>query len=647
MKKLLLLSLASLPLQAQDIQWEKSYGGRHAEYLFDVQPTADYGFILAGSSLSEKTGNKSDAGNGDLDYWIWKMDENGELDWQKSFGGPGQDMLKSLKNTNDGGFILGGTSGSFTAVQDDKPNGKTSPSFGGNDYWVIKLDAKGGVQWQKSFGGIGQDDLASVYPTRDGGYIVGGSSTSSPGSVIPSASPRAESRGEGTAKTQKSRGNMDYWILKLDSEGNIEWQQTYGGKYADMLRSVIPTNDGGYLAGGTSNSPQSGDKDNVNFGSGGDYWLLKLDSKGAIQWQQTIGGDQDDELFALLQSHDGGYILGGSSNSGTTNSKSKTNKNGTDLWVVKLDTDGQMDWQQTYDFGRVDLLTSIVENDDQSLMLGGHAQSQGGKDEEGINDYIALKVSDKGEKLWERTVGSNGQDILKKAVMTRDGGFLLAGTSNPESIQPTKKDTKKAGIDTGGQLAGLKKANDALDKSVGDAVGKANSKASKKIADATGKINDKISKNNDSALKLGVNGPTGNLAELGKGGNAADAAGKLLSGGNNQPKLPASREKKTNYGRGDFWVVKLKDNDRKEKEERAKIEAFPNPTTQYSNVIVGFEYEKGTLSVYNLGGSELQRFAITDRTIPVDLGQYPAGIYIVTVTTDKGTASMKVIRGVK
>ena len=134
---------------SQDILWEKSYGGKHSEYLFDAQPTADYGFILAGSSLSNKSGNKSDNNNGDLDYWVWKMDENGELDWQKSFGGSGFDLLQSIKNTRDGGFILAGTSSSNTGFQ------KKDSCRGVTDFWVIKPDAKGEEQWQKTIGGNG------------------------------------------------------------------------------------------------------------------------------------------------------------------------------------------------------------------------------------------------------------------------------------------------------------------------------------------------------------------------------------------------------------------------------------------------------------------------------------------------------------
>lgn len=125
---------------AQDVLWEKSYGGRHAEYLMDAVPTADYGFILAGSSLSGKSGNKASKNQGDLDYWVWKMDEKGEMEWQKNFGGSGNDFLQNIKLTNDGGFILAGNS--------DSPKGeqKTQNPYGGDDFWIIKLNAGGGEE---------------------------------------------------------------------------------------------------------------------------------------------------------------------------------------------------------------------------------------------------------------------------------------------------------------------------------------------------------------------------------------------------------------------------------------------------------------------------------------------------------------------
>jgi len=136
-------------MYSQKIQWEKSYGGKQADYLTDIQPTADYGFILGGSSLSNKSGNKSDNNRGDFDYCIWKMDESGNLDWQRSYGGNGSDMLQSIKNTNDGGFILAGVSNSSNVSKNDIKNDKKDLCRGGNDYWILKLNAKGDEEWQK------------------------------------------------------------------------------------------------------------------------------------------------------------------------------------------------------------------------------------------------------------------------------------------------------------------------------------------------------------------------------------------------------------------------------------------------------------------------------------------------------------------
>lgn len=444
MKKKYLLLPFILPLfsYSQDILWEKSYGGQHADYLFDAQPTADYGFILAGSSLSNKTGNKTDDNRGDLDYWIWKMNEKGDLDWQKSIGGNGFDLLQSIKNTKDGGFILAGTSSSSISFQ------KKEDCKGITDFWVIKLDASGAEQWQRTIGGSGQDELLCAFQTKDGGYMLGGSSSSNP-PIISNIKPEGKSivttKADLYNKSEKSRGNMDYWIVKLDKQGEIEWQKTYGGQYADVLRSMEQTTDNGYILAGYSNSPISGDKTANNKGIG-DFWIIKINDTGEIQWQNTYGAEGDDQPYVIHQTSDGGYVVGGNSNSkNALTSLGGIVSNGTDYWILKLDEEGGVLWSKTYDFGKVDILTSLVENKDQSYLIGGYAQTESKvpregivgkavglvtKEKDGINDYIALKIDDKGEELWSKTVGSGGEDILRKLVETRDGGYLMAGTSN-------------------------------------------------------------------------------------------------------------------------------------------------------------------------------------------------------------------------
>lgn len=523
---------------SQNILWENSYGGKHAEFLYDAISTPDYGFLLAGSSISNVNGNKTDSNKGNLDYWIWKMDEKGKPEWQKSYGGNGVDLLQSVKLTNDGGYILGGSSNSNSG------NDKKEDSKGFDDLWIVKLDAKGNEIWQRTIGGSGQEKLASIVQTNDGGYIIGASSSSF----------RTEMDTDKFGKSEDSRGSMDYWVVKLDDKGNIKWQKTFGGQYIDELKSIEQTNDKGYIIGGYSNSPISGEKLQENFGLN-DYWIVKLDEDGNEMWQQTLGGDKDDNLFGLTQTIDGGFILGGNSNSGATNSKSKSNKKGTDFWVIKIGKSGAIEWQETYNYGEIDVLTSIVENKDGTFLIGGYVQSEAkskgqtikgnqskvskdGKDKEGINDYIALKIKATGEEIWTQTVGSKGDEILKKLFETRDGGYILAGTS------------------------------------------------------------------------------IGN----------------------------ASRDKNTAIGGSDFWVVKLRDN-KKKIEEKQKIEAIPNPAIYFTNVIVTYDYQKGTATLFDLSGRSMQTIKLTgEKSIPVDLSNLPQGIYLIEIKTNVSTDGVKVIK---
>lgn len=552
MKNVYLLAFA-LPLfvHSQDVLWEKSYGGKHADYLFDAQPTADYGFILAGSSLSDKTGNKTDDNHGDLDYWIWKMDEKGDFEWQKSFGGSGYDLLKSIKSTRDGGFILTGSSNSSNGFQKNE-NGK-----GDTDFWVIKLTAAGNQQWQRTMGGNGPDEVLCGFETKDGGYMIAGSSDSSPVSIsnITTADGKLAptTKADLYNKSEKSRGNMDYWLVKLNKEGVIQWQKTYGGQYADLLRSIEQTSDNGYILAGYSNSPISGDKTDSDKGLG-DYWIIKIDDAGEIQWQNTYGADGDDQPYVVHQTTDEGYIVGGNSNSrNALTPLGGIVSNGTDYWVLKLDKVGSVLWSKTYDFGKTDVLTSLVVNDDKTYLIGGHTKTESkksvikdvanklgvGKEKNGINDYVALKIDDKGEELWSKTVGSGGEDILRKLIETRDGGYLMAGTSNSNS----------------------------------------------------------------------------------------------------------SKDKNSNIGANDFWVVKLKDKTKADK-IKASIEAMPNPATTYTNIIIGYDFKKGTASVVDISGRILQTISITNRTVPIDLSKYSEGIYIVNIKTDVKTESVKIIKSV-
>ncbi|WP_035692836.1 hypothetical protein, partial [Flavobacterium sasangense] len=195
----LLFFFLSYNVKSQDMLWEKSFGGKHCEILTDILSTSDNGFVLAGSSISGKTGNKSNKNIGSYDYWICKIDFKGELEWQKSFGGEGSDMLTSIIQTEDGGFLLGGTSSSNKSLD------KKEDSKGQSDFWIIKLNSSGIEEWQKTFGGEWHDELQSVITGVDGGFLLGGTSAS----------------GISSDKTTLNYGNLDYWIIKINPLGEI------------------------------------------------------------------------------------------------------------------------------------------------------------------------------------------------------------------------------------------------------------------------------------------------------------------------------------------------------------------------------------------------------------------------------------------
>ena len=171
----LLFGVSAFSSYSQKVVWEKTIGGEHSEYLFDMVPTLDYGFLLAGSSLSDKSGLKSLKSQGNLDYFLWKMDKNGEEEWQLSFGGEGQDILKSIYPTADMGYILGGYSDS------GKSETKLSENKGKNDIWIIKINARGDQEWQQSYGGDGDDRLVKIKQVQDGGFLIAGTTNSSSG----------------------------------------------------------------------------------------------------------------------------------------------------------------------------------------------------------------------------------------------------------------------------------------------------------------------------------------------------------------------------------------------------------------------------------------------------------------------------------
>ncbi|MFI5173151.1 MAG: putative metal-binding motif-containing protein, partial [Chitinophagales bacterium] len=402
----LLTVTANCMLFGQDlsIEWQNTIGSTSHDYLRDGMQTADGGFIFAGT----KYGN----------YWIVKTDATGETEWDKTIIGNFTDELTSIQQTIDGGYIVGGYSTS--GIDDDK----TEANYGFQDYWILKLNATGDIEWQNSIGGSQGDFLYSVRQTTDGGYIVGGSSES----------------GITGDKTEISIGN-DIWLVKLNSTGTIVWQNTITGNADDYLGALESTPDGGCVLVSTSNSNATYDKTEAAYGD--NLWVLKIDATGNIQWQNTLNAGGDGHGGAIKLTSDGGYIVGGYADEGTTVDKTEYGEGGYDYWIVKLNSLGVRIWDNTIGGSGDDWLYDINQTSDGGYFVGGFSNSEisGDKSEPRIPaldifviyyDYWSLKLDGTGTIKWQNTIGGNEDDKLFVNFQTTDGGFLMAGYSSSE-----------------------------------------------------------------------------------------------------------------------------------------------------------------------------------------------------------------------
>jgi hypothetical protein len=324
-----------------------------------IRLTEDGGSILAGDTHPSSE---------DSDILVVRLDAEGRILWQKSFGGIYWESVSSIEQTDDGGYVLAGDSKSFRTVR--------------GDIWIVKLDANGGILWQKSYGGDGMDAAASIKQSGDGGYIVAGST---------------ESFGA---------GGSDAWILKLDPSGEVVWQKTYGRDRNESACSIDRTEDGGYVAAGTIEVVAA--RFVLN-----DAWVLKLDADGNVVWQKAYGVDDNDGFSSIVQAMDGGYIAAGYTVHGTSS----------DILVLKLDPNGEIEWQKSY--GGDSRASEIHQTMDGGYIVAGNIE------EFGAGDYDAwiLTLNAEGEVIWQKTYGGEDADRATSIQQEAEGGYVVAGST--------------------------------------------------------------------------------------------------------------------------------------------------------------------------------------------------------------------------
>ncbi|MBA5246532.1 T9SS type A sorting domain-containing protein [Marnyiella aurantia] len=481
-----LFSAICLTASAQEVQWQKDIKSSTQDFLSTLSVTVDGQFLVSGSSIQppKMTSVSSSGGarqNNGYDFHLVKLDQDGREVWEKFFQGQNHDFLTATVATQEGGFLLAGTTLSPEGLD------KKGRAFGGSDIWLIKIAENGTEEWQRTIGTAGNDEARAVVQSTDLGYFVAGS----------------------IQDKETGYGSKDVWLLKLDKNGKPTKEIVLGGSGLDEVEKMIPTADGGALIGiysrsgkftekksgaasttsknsspteksetidrtlsrsvafftdekdgpepqrstsgpaGTApaKSPVSKNsgvprtsfaKDSENYGEG-DFWIIKLDKEGNVEWQKNVGGKGDDHIRAMALTGSG-FVVGGESRSDNSGNKTSGVEEGTDLWIIALDHSGNEQFQKSYSFGNRDVLMSLNTIWDKKgtasrgYLVGGYTQSEGRKEKDDETFWM-LHLDEKGDEVWRKYIEGKSREKVERlvsAAMLFDGSFVLAGTSAKE-----------------------------------------------------------------------------------------------------------------------------------------------------------------------------------------------------------------------
>lgn len=410
-----------------NIQWQKSFGGSGHDQGQAVHTTTDGGYIIAASSVSSDGDVIGNHGQGD--YWIIKLDSNGNMEWQKSLGGSGNDIPRSIQPTSDSGYIVAGSSTST--------DGDVIGNHGNSDYWIVKLDAGGNIQWQKSLGGSDGDAANSIQQTYDGGYIIGGTSSSTDGDIT------------------GNHGGVDYWIVRLSYDGSLLWQKSLGGSGNDYCNSIQQSYENSFIVAGAS--PAIGESPIPNY----DYRIIKLSSNGTVQWDKYFGGSGYDVAQVIRQTNNWDFIVGGSTTS--TNGDVTGNHGGQDYWIARLDYLGNLKWQKTLGGADSDNLTSMMITEDYSCVVAGSTRSTTGDvtDNHGLLDAWVVKlapeqlnVSESQQKTKPKVYPNPAKDFFYLDHLPKESTISITDMAG-RKLFSQKYHEEKVRIDTSGFTDGM------------------------------------------------------------------------------------------------------------------------------------------------------------------------------------------------
>ncbi len=326
-------------------------------------------------------------------------------------GGNQDDQANYIQQTADGGYIIGGNS------QSSQNGDVTGINKGQTDCWIVKTDAVGNIVWNKILGGNNDEDFKQIQQTADGGYIFCATTASSANGDV----------------TGINKGIQDNWVVKLDAGGNIIWNVLLGGNQVDVAGAIQQTADGGYILGGHSFSSANGDVTATSHGLT-DYWIVKLNATGVAQFNKLLGGIGEENFASIKQTSDGGYIATGYTTSSANGDITGTINGTFDFWVIKLNASGNPVWNKSIGGTAEQISYSVQQTNDGGYIVAGKSTSSASGNITGINngldDYLVVKLDVSGNIVWNKLLGGNGIDAASFVQQTADGGYILVGSSS-------------------------------------------------------------------------------------------------------------------------------------------------------------------------------------------------------------------------
>ncbi|MGD1319270.1 T9SS type A sorting domain-containing protein [Chryseobacterium sp. 2R14A] len=541
--------------QETNVVWQKDIQSSTQDFLSQVTTTVDQQYLITGSSIQAGsgklgTGSLSSASkqNNGYDFHLVKLNQQGEEVWEKYFSGQNHDFLSATVSTQEGGFLLAGTSFSSKGLD------KKEDSKGGSDIWLIRINEFGDELWQKTLGTSQDEEARSVIQTADLGFMVAGNVTALR-----------------QAQDSNGFGSKDVIISRLDKNGKTLSELILGGKGLDEVEKMIPTPDGGALLGiysrsseirgmGSVTTAKSSSSENPNpvsrypkttenYGEG-DYWIVKLNKEGKVEWEKNFGGKGDDHLRTMAFTSSG-YIIGGESRSERSGNKTVGIEDGTDLWLVSLNAKGDEQWQKSYNFKNRDILmgmnvisgmrdagsgkpsTNNHQLSTKGILLGGYTQVEG-RIEADDETFWMLYIDNDGNEQWRKHVKGESrkkEERLSDLKMNKDGSIVLAGTSAEE------------------------------------------------------------------------------------------------------------------LGKENWKIVKLGDSQIDQLIEKQDMKIYPNPVNDYCYVEIGFEFKEADITLYDMGGRQLQSLKTKNKVTKINTQNLIQGAYLIVVKTDTDkSANAKIIK---